>query len=253
MKIGIYGDSFAADQNYRPVAIKYHWSTRLTNELNAEITNYGKAGSSVCYSYKKFIETYKDNEFNIFLVTEPGRYVKEIKVNNNLSAFIPTYGIAEMWVKVLEKEKVSHDVDERMIRDLKGWFMSSCDEFNRDVADLMLDRILLLDPNVLLVPCFPYSLHNNMKTSLGVGENSLLMLHNFQSKCLGMPEQIWFNESADLMSGHFTPEINELFYKIILKKIQTGVWDWSLPDKINFKYKVNDYYHNKYPLEWSKK
>jgi hypothetical protein len=49
-------------------------------------------------------------------------------------------------------------------------------------------------------------------------------------------------ESEQLIAGHFTPELNEIVADIILKKIETGVWDWTLPETVSFHHSITDYY-----------
>jgi hypothetical protein len=244
VNIGLYGDSFTGNVN-RP-AHQYHWSVLLGKELNVTINNYGRKGSPIYYSYKKFIETYKDNDLHIFLVTEPGRYIKEIQFNKNVSEFVPNFESVENYLKSFKQDNLSHDMDERTLRDLKGWFISSCDEYNLTVAELMIEKIRNLDNNTIFVPSFTRGLSHSMRTEQKTYENSLFKIHNFQSDCLGIPKRTWHNESQALISGHFTPEVNELFFRIILKRVQTGIWDWTLPEKIEFKHKSTEYYTKKY-------
>ena len=77
MKIAIYGDSFGnsmieslveqKDQDTRGKA----WVELLAEDYY--VTNFAKAGSSLFYSYKLFLENNQKFDYNVFLVTEPNR------------------------------------------------------------------------------------------------------------------------------------------------------------------------------------
>lgn len=236
MKIGIYGDSFANSPN-QP-SMKTHWSTLLQEKLEVEtIDNYGIPGSSIFYSYTKFLDNYHKYDLNIFLVTEPNRYIKAVPTDSNGTVFIPSLpGIEVMRNQV--------GFDRRVANDLRGWFISSCDDYNRVVADLMLEKIKALDKKVIFVPCFYNSLSPDLVAETGVGTNNLHDIQTYQFKLLGLSVDITDQgrESPELISGHFTPEVNEIVCNIMLNRIQTGQWDWTLPDTIGFKHRAAEYY-----------
>ena len=74
MKIGIYGDSFAA---HNGLGVDHQWPIILgKNITGSNITNYAKSSTSVYYSYKQFLNNYHKHDINIFLVTNPYRYTK---------------------------------------------------------------------------------------------------------------------------------------------------------------------------------
>lgn len=236
MKIGIYGDSFANSPN-QP-SMKTHWSTLLREKLEVEaIDNYGMPGSSIFYSYTKFLDNYHKSDLNIFLVTEPNRYIKAVPTDSNGTVFIPS-------LQAIDVMRNQVGFDRRIADDLRGWFISSCDDYNRVVVDLMLEKIRALDHTVIFVPCFYNSLPSDLVAETGVRINNLHAIQTYQCKLLGLSVDVTVNgrESPELISGHFTPEVNEIVYKIILNRIQTGQWDWALPDTIDFKYRATEYF-----------
>lgn len=67
MKIGIFGDSFA-DENLKPGK---SWIENLRD--NNDVTSFGVGGTSLEWSYDKFLNNHSDYEVVIFLATEARR------------------------------------------------------------------------------------------------------------------------------------------------------------------------------------
>lgn len=65
--IGIYGDSFAQD------ILEQSWTNQLRFMLNCNVTSYGFSGTSLIYSYNKFLNNYLNHDLNIFILTDPTR------------------------------------------------------------------------------------------------------------------------------------------------------------------------------------
>lgn len=239
--IGLFGDSFAGyskeDFSHKPVipGHKSHWSVLLAEELNASFVNYGEPGSSVYFSYKQFVENYRKHDFNIFLVTEPGRYIKKVELSTGKKIFVPSLA------SIHHAGTDLHDPPDPYLR---GWFLASDDEFNLDMSDLMLSRILEIAPKTLIIPCFPSSLSEKKQKEIFDGTDmNLCAIQSRQAKAYNIPMNILlrdYQENDRIMAGHFVPEFNELIYKIIAKRIKTGVWDWTLPAHIDLKYKLEE-------------
>ena len=61
--IGIFGDSYAdpnSQSKDRP------WMSFLSDKMNLPVNNYGRSGTSIWYSYEKFIENYKKYTHIVF-------------------------------------------------------------------------------------------------------------------------------------------------------------------------------------------
>ena len=87
MKLGIFGDSFAANDqlpSYDPSFTVYQtWVDMLSKKF--EVTNHAVSNSSVFYSYTQFIKFYKNYDYIIFHVTSFDRLYLE-DANNIITA-----------------------------------------------------------------------------------------------------------------------------------------------------------------------
>lgn len=239
--IGLFGDSFTGYLGEDLIFLKnkegqqYHWSALLAGEYGANLTNYGRPGSSLYFSYKQFIEHHSKHDFNIFLITEPGRYIKKVELYNGHKIFIP--GLSSMPAAGTELYDPSES-------HLKGWFLASDDEFNRDMSDLMLSKILEIAPKILIIPCFSTSLSEEKQKEVFDGTDmNLCAMQVQQANAYNIPIHELLKdyiENTNIISGHFVPEFNEIVYKIISKRIKTGVWDWTIPENISLKYKLEE-------------
>lgn len=70
MKIGVFGDSFA-DENMQSGKSWISWLRE--NDDITSVTSWGIGGTSLEYSYQKFLENHNDYDRIIFLATEPNR------------------------------------------------------------------------------------------------------------------------------------------------------------------------------------
>ena len=73
MKVGIFGDSFA-DENFHVDYAKYPaWPTILREKYKLDVECHGVAGSSLYYSFDKYISNHWRYDKVIFVATAPGR------------------------------------------------------------------------------------------------------------------------------------------------------------------------------------
>jgi hypothetical protein len=236
ISIGLYGDSFTGVNEQS--SMKYHWSTAIANELECTVVNYGAPGSSIYYSYKKFVDTHQNQDLNIFLITDPHRYIKPILLNN-AHTFVPN---------ILYLDHVLDKLDKESHRDLRGWFMCSDVEHNLDMIELMLEKIRLLDSNVIFLgSCFSAIDSHRIAKKFGLPKYSLFDIQKYMFKLLNISEyemhRYLMHESDDLISGHLTPEINEIVANVVLDRMNSGVWNWDLPKIVNFKHNKKDYWN----------
>ena len=69
LKLGVFGDSFAQP------SIKYGgWPNDLSQMVNLPLDNFANAGTSLWYSYKLFLENYKNYSHIVFTYTNPHRW-----------------------------------------------------------------------------------------------------------------------------------------------------------------------------------
>lgn len=78
MKLGIFGDSFAECSNGHAHGFKAKpydgWTVLLTEFLNCNTTNHARGGTSIWWSFEKFIEHYKKYDTIIFVHSSFQRY-----------------------------------------------------------------------------------------------------------------------------------------------------------------------------------
>lgn len=78
MKLGIFGDSFAECSNGHAHGFKAKpydgWTVLLTEKLNCETVNHARGGTSIWWSFEKFLEHYKKYDTIIFVHSSFQRY-----------------------------------------------------------------------------------------------------------------------------------------------------------------------------------
>lgn len=232
--IGIYGDSFAGMINsleYKPT----HWASLIAKHYDAPLTNYSQPGSSVYFSYNEFLKNYSKHDLNIFCATEPTRYHNKVKTLQG-EDFIG--GISGCDISLSPSPK-----------DLRGWFICQSTAHSTDMAELMIDRIRSLDSNVIIIPSFRASFTKKYAEDLGLEpEHNLQQFILLQISMYGFRNynqfMLQFSE-GELVTGHLFPESNEIFFSILKDRIDTGVWNWEFPTKLNLKYTIDRYYERK--------
>jgi hypothetical protein len=239
MNIGIYGDSFAF---YNKNCPEFNWTTILGKKFtDSTVNHYGKYSTSVYYSYKMFLDKYYKNDINIFLVTNPSRYTKTIKINNQelILAYINS-------VESYKKENIKNllPIDVKILDDLIGWYISSDQEFLSTASELMINQIQALDNKVIFFPCFKDSLTNEQYKKYEIPQEHYMSNYVQQiKKILNMTEpDVSHLERSTVISQHLTPEFNHFVADFMYKKITTGFWDFSNFQNIKIEYPREYYY-----------
>ena len=243
--VAIYGDSFGDGYVYPDskgvtskgaINIESWWPTILARKMQVKrLHNFCAGGSPFYFTYETFLNNYKDYDINIVLVTEPFRYTKKVKLPTVQSGNT-FYGSN---VNQLEYYKKTYDLmpfEKSIIDDLVTWHMVK-DKMYMDTAHrLMIDHIERLTPSTLIIPCFKhsYNLNNGLNDFLSYQLDSLNITYNDLDK---------YTENKEVMSCHFTPEMNKVVAERVLNRLNTGQWDWSDP-KIVHEHPV-DYYYKK--------
>jgi hypothetical protein len=73
MKVAIFGDSFADEKIHKKEAKYKSWVEILREKYYPDLTCYGEAGSSLYFSYDKFIDNQSKYDKIIFITTTNGR------------------------------------------------------------------------------------------------------------------------------------------------------------------------------------
>lgn len=243
MKIGIYGDSYA---DFYPTWT-HSWASYLREMIGGEIQidNYAKGGSSIYFSYKNFLETNDLYDLVIFLATEPHRY--PIKFQPSVSK--QTHYITSIpHIEQIEKHSGTIlTVEEKtFLVNLRGWFNSSSEEYNMDMADIMLSNIEHIHDNAIIYPCFIQSFKKERFRKYNL-DPLLHPMHSFwhrQLELLDIDPNTFTAIEKHTLAGHLTPEFNQYFAKVLYSKITTGVWDHSGFFDIQIKEPKTHYYKN---------
>jgi hypothetical protein len=242
MRIGVYGDSFANQPHHD---MNMHWSMLLKNLLKAEVVdNHGVSGSSIYYSYKKFLDTYTKNDYNIFVVSQPNRYYKHVKLPTMMDNTYHLGGVYNIEKSIKQHQhnpNCANDID--TLLKIKTWVEATDDEYANDFADLMLEKMHNLDSNIILISGFePGKYIKNKYGSNNLTDYLSAFIHYLDTN---QEEPVWFykyTERKNKIAGHFNIEYNIAIAKLIKNKIETNIFDWSILDNVRPTGKTEDYY-----------
>jgi hypothetical protein len=106
MKIGVFGDSFAANvEDYYTHNTTPSWVDILTSKY--KLTNFARTGSSLCFSVENFIKHHEEFDKVIFVVTSQGRLTLvpptfDLYNSKSFRQFVPSITIVEMAMEELK-------------------------------------------------------------------------------------------------------------------------------------------------------
>lgn len=231
MKIGIYGDSYTTPHGKFDVPTNwYNYLASLLSDTHGPTTinHYGRAGSSLYYTYRTFLDTNHENDLNIILVTGSSRYphVVELSVPGNSRTFTSKQHVQSCFTDLahmLTKDDIIK------LNSVIGWFDASIDQkYFQDLAELMVDK-LIISPNTILYPCFPDSFSSDQLKRQNL-DKDIHFMHSLwfrQCELLGIDPNTFTALEKETLCGHLTEEFNIFFANMVYKKIQTGKWDHS--------------------------
>lgn len=209
MKIVIYGDSFA-DYRYRPNN-KKTWIHYLEDSLGHRVTCFSNSGSGFYFSVKNYLETGKDFDKKIFLVTFPGRlYVPHNETDRH---HIPGYAHAKFVADI------TTNYTEKKIYNAAAEYFTYVQNYEEECFKqyCILDRIKT-DNNLLLIPCGPDSMENYSGPFLR--EVSHIDYHYYRIRTDA--------ERKDLRCCHMNNQNNITFAKL--------VYEWLITEKFNLNF-----------------
>jgi hypothetical protein len=238
MKIAIYGDSFAQPVEFGYKGNDFLWCNSLANKLNGSINNFATTGSSIFYSYQKFLRTYNEYDLCIFAVTSPNRYIKPLKISYGPSRHIASIDQLNFYRKKLKLN--AEDI--QLFNWLEGWFLSSDSNYNKCMSNLMMNDILNKKSNTIIYPCFKES-------SLDENIISFNQMHKIQLAKMGKDvndvndeQNFLHNENYHKIAGHFTESFNNFISEMMYNKIKHGIdYDFSKLQEIEIDPTI-DYY-----------
>lgn len=234
MRIAIYGDSFAVSK----LELSSSWYSLLGKKLNSQVDSYGENGSSVYYSYKKFMESHIHYDRVIFLVTEPSRYYSHVKLTNGDTLHVP--GINEIeWMRTNSN---LNSVDLDTLDDIEAWYRVTDESYTQDMTALMLDKIESIR-EVLFVPCFPTSFSATRVQKEGKTISLMeLVFRQFELLNRSVEYDLITRENPEVISAHFGPEFNEFLANVVYNRMITGEWDFSEYKNVTLRHNTEYYY-----------
>lgn len=229
MKIGIYGDSYTTSHGFHDLPT--NWYTKLANMLSdyngpTTVNHHGRGGSSLYYTYRKFVDTNHENDINIVLVTEPNRYPHTVELTKPGNSRIFTN--KEHVLSTIDN--LSHiltDKDIKLLNSIIGWFDANIDDrYNKDVAELMVDKFSST-PNTVVYPCFSdsFTIEQFKKQGLDKDMHFMHSLWFRQCELFNIDPNTFTALEKKTLCGHLSMEFNVFFAEVLFKRIQTGKWD----------------------------
>jgi len=237
--LGIYGDSLADD---------YHWSdhhikkpltasawTQLLSQHYRRCKNHAAAGSSLYYSYKRFLETHEKYDHVLFVATVPGRWPGELTVPGCARPLVCAHHdeIRELLADGYKFTPSQRDCVEA----LPSWFLHTrVDEYEHSMHKLMKEDVKRLRPDALVIDII------ENKHSHGVTLNDIRMVMvktmmpslvrpGDSSKTIfeNTRRQGW-REREEHQICHMSPEVNRMVYLEMKRALDLGIWDPVVPE-----------------------
>lgn len=202
MKISVYGDSYA-DANFHESRAGFEsWVSLLKKTFETDC--YGIAGSSLYYSYKKFVLTQSNYDKIIFIATIPGRLEipDHIEVTHPQARFLGNYASVE---HVLETRQDMPEEYKKCLEAAKQYFLYLYNkEKEFDYYELLIEKILEIRPDTILL--------NVVKRKQDVPR--LVDISKRELKTAGYPDEAF--HWIDKRPCHFSKRTNEFFHKKIV-------------------------------------
>lgn len=241
MTLGIYGDSFGTQ--FMPSNNYKFWIDDVSKKLNVEYKNYCEPASSLFYTYNLFLKTHSLHDKIIFLITLPYRFTKPIKLSVRDFHFHIS-GVHNI-VQIRKRYTNLTEIDKETLKLLEHWFVLMDDEFYKVSHELIVNDIVNKRPDVIIIPCFRDSLTTDQFKMAGFEHfdclNDLIQL---QLQSLGVVNLNWeeYVDNLNILSGHLTPELNEILGQLVYSRIVNGKWGRFPTKQIKHEFPWDTYY-----------
>lgn len=204
MRIGVFGDSFAAS---RVECGSQIWWRHLAR-LGHDVTCHGAPGSSLDYSAKIIYAQGAQYDFVIWCATTPGRF--SVKVNDT---WVHTSGNIRTG---LAQEQAIGEAVETYKKYLFDW--STANLYGKAIIAYLQNQI----PNMMIVPSFPPPIYTDQDP---IGFNLFHLseretLHYFPTKSFADV----MDQYHDLRPAHLTPQNNKILAELIAAKLEPGIF-----------------------------
>ena len=220
MKIGIFGDSFAARASLFTAEDQTFWCDIIGTKH--EVENFSKAGTNLYWSYNLFKEHYRDFDTIIFVVTGFGRLYTPNAKNTHVKHAFNMSQIEHLLAcgGTPGTGEAFSDHDLTILKTLRDYKLYVEDDMQSALFhDMLLDRIKSLVPNVILIPSWGGCLDPLKEVHhIDVNYNSLLDISRLDLDYCG----ISFNSvKIDKRFAHLSPTNNMILGKDLINYIES--------------------------------
>ena len=242
MKIGVFGDSYAAETRNDPSKSETNesWVNNIRHRGH-DITTFGEGATSTYYSYTKFIEHYKDFDHIIFCYSSPQRIHNLPHEYRYLSNFI--YQEQKLPLNDTFKN-LSHDKQGQVHKIFEVARFLQDDDFDEFVIQSVFDNVNRLCKNnkIKLVNILPF-IHD---------KHNYIDFANRSGDCLYNLLRVSINElpglnEVDPRYNHLSLENNIVLATIILESLKNSylnVEDLGKDSRFIFDKKITNRYMN---------
>ena len=237
--LAIYGDSWADCSHghwQHPELDQQGWPNLLADR-GWDVDNYARTGSSLHYSYQRFLATHADHNRVIFLITTPGRWTRSIEIQGKVYT-VNSYDSADWLLKndIYRKQLTS---DQRtLVSKVMDFYVYVQDmEFERTAHDLMVAEITRIRPDAIVIPisfgCSP---------GTDMIEYQKLFVRSVwpdRPEMAGVQAHRTWQEVG--LVCHMTPEINRVVCESMRAALALGKWEPIIPNRVDHEHPA-DYY-----------
>lgn len=225
MKIGIFGDSFAAgDLFHNGVS----WPRTLAEKCNCQYDVFARGGTSLFYSYSNFIKHYKKYSHIVFVYTE---YTRVQTMPSHLEHFANVQLPDIENLRVHFHNNVDKDHQEELFYIAKARKYTDDDNFSKFIYQTIFDNVnqICKDNDIKLVNIHPFEKEDNEVISLEKSNGScLLNLHIVSANEINHDPYEWSRastlkhplfkvilEDVDIRPNHMNTHNNRVLADII--------------------------------------
>jgi hypothetical protein len=208
MKVGVFGDSFAA-KNAAPTA---WW--QVLKQYGHQVTSFGENGSSINFSAKLIYQKHSEFDFVIWCMTIPGRFSVELPGRNE---FFHTNKIITH-TGTRTSNSIPADIDHKIVTACELYLKYIFDpDFENIIGKALSNYFLDIVPNLMIVPCFMSPLQTDFNL---YGLTTKEFQRVFSDKEVHEIYQCY----TDIRVCHMTPQNNQILAKIIANNLKPGIF-----------------------------
>ena len=234
--IGIFGDSFA-DWRTKIAIRDIAWPMLLGKKTSRKVIDSAEGGSSLYWAYHEFLKYEKECDDIIFLATNPGRYTRQLILENyNIQKHINSEITVNSW---LELPNIT-DNERATLENLRGFYKVMDPNWELLACTLLLNRIHQIRPDTIFVFCFFNYSEFNIEHTVPLSE-----IVELQLKSLNLIPDMFMLSSKyreKFIACHFTPEVNEFVCDRMIDSLKEKRWICPMPDRIIHNYPASHYY-----------